>query len=583
MKYTYAQARNASAKMLLMGLALSFILVGTVAGMPPHPELRKGIAASEVAEAEYVDQLRLMREKGVNAPDDALKSAIGKGFMPLAAESPVPFRVLALLVDFSDNVHATSGSYFDSLLFDADDNSVRNYYGEVSYGRIDLITIDMPSTTGWFRAPEPYDYYVDGQRGIYGDYPNNTQKLIEDLVDAADAYVDFSDYDNTGDGLVDALIVVHSGPGAEYTWDDNDIHSHKWGIVPRMKDGVYVQSYTIQPEYMSSPRDMTIGVFCHELGHIFGLPDLYDTDYSSQGVGAWCLMSYGAWNGPGADGSSPSHPSAWCRKMLGFANVVNVVANTNNQAIVAVEDSGAVFRLWNSGDTTGSEYFLVENRQMTGYDTYLPSSGLLVWHIDETKFHTTDNDAEWWPGLSGANHYLVALEQSDGSFHLEHDMNSGDAGDPFPGTTQKTGFSPSTSPASDSYQDGSTFVAVENISASHMTMHADLIVGLAAGLNDDEDELLPGRIDLAQNYPNPFNPTTTIGFSVTRSDRATLEIFNVAGRKVKILLDEFVQPGVTSLTWDGADENGRPVASGIYLYRLKCCEEQEVRKMVLVR
>jgi ribonuclease HII len=92
--------------------------------------------------------------------------------------------------------------------------------------------------------------------------------------------------------------------------------SHKWGLnTPKVVDGVYVQTFTVQPEYWATPGDMTIGVYAHELGHGLGLPDLYDVDYTSQGVGKWCLMSGGSWNG--YLGNSPAHPSAWCLKEMG--------------------------------------------------------------------------------------------------------------------------------------------------------------------------------------------------------------------------------------------------------------------------
>jgi len=86
-------------------------------------------------------------------------------------------------------------------------------------------------------------------------------------------------------------MIVHAGRGAEYTGSLNDMWSHKWSIIPRACDGVSVSDYTVMPEYWSSPGDMTIGVFCHELGHAFGLVDLYDTDNSSYGTGYWSLMS----------------------------------------------------------------------------------------------------------------------------------------------------------------------------------------------------------------------------------------------------------------------------------------------------
>ena len=328
-----------------------------------------------------------------------------KSTLQLSGETVTNKKILAILVDFSDNTASVASTFFDSLMFDTLGNTVRNYYRENSYDQIDIITSNNPSILGWQRAPQTYAYYVNGQNGT-GSYPNNTQKLVEDLIAMIDASVDFSEYDNDNDGWVDALAIIHSGPGAEKTGSSNDIWSHAWGISPQLRDGVYISSFSVQPEYLSNPGDQTIGVYCHEFGHaLFGLPDLYDTDYTSKGIGFWGIMSYGSWLGPSNNGGCPSHFCAWSKYKAGFLTPTNVTTNQINVDIPNVEENQKVYRLWNSG-TIGNEYFLVENRQKTGFDSYLPSSGLLIWHIDDGKLGD-DNDKEWWTGQSASNHYLM--------------------------------------------------------------------------------------------------------------------------------------------------------------------------------
>jgi flagellar hook assembly protein FlgD len=114
-------------------------------------------------------------------------------------------------------------------------------------------------------------------------------------------------------------------------------------------------------------------------------------------------------------------------------------------------------------------------------------------------------------------------------------------------------------------------------------MTADLVVGLAADITDDNNHLLPLHIELSQNYPNPFNPTTRIEFSVSQAGPVRLDIFNIAGQRVRTLLDGYVGPGTTTVDWDALDGSGDPVASGVYLYRLISDDEKVVRKMTLVR
>lgn len=264
---------------------------------------------------------------------------------------------------------------------------------------------------------------------------------------------------------------------------------------------------------------------------------------------------------------------------MGFVSPLVVTTNISSQAISSVETGGQVFRLWNSG-AIGSEYFLVENRQKTGYDAYLPGSGLLVWHIDESK---TGNAQEWWPGQPNGSHYLVAAEQADGLFELEHKIDQGDAADPFPGSLGKTTFDAASSPNSDSYSAGTTLVRIDNISPSAGTMYADLVVGIAAGLEGKDEPSLPVGIQLSQNYPNPFNPVTTISFEVSGSTHATLEILNLLGQHVATLYNGPKVPGAESVIWDGKDTGGRDVPSGVYFYRLTSGDRQQVRKMILLR
>ncbi len=554
---------------------------------PPHPDLAADIAAGLRPAPYYLENIDGLHARGISTGMSMRQSAGGSAKL---VEGRAPgltgtFKALAVLVKFSDKPSGVNGVYFDSLLFDSIGTTVRDFYNEISYGQLDLITVNLPSSLGWRTAPQTYAWYVNGQNAT-GPYPQNSQRLTEDLVDQIDPLVDFSQYDNDGDGYVDVLIVIHAGSGAEMTGSPNDIWSHKWGIFPRLKDGVYISDYTIQPELWISAGDMTIGVYAHELGHAFGLPDLYDTDGSSStGIGTWGIMGYGSWNGPGGMGGSPSHPCAWSRVQMGFAAATNVTQNVDGQAIAAVETSGEIYRLWTAGSAS-SEYFLIENRRKTGYDSYLRGEGLLIWHIDDAKatLNNLDNSQEWWPGLPAAQHLRVALEQADGLWEIEKGLDYGDGNDVFPGGLGRRVFDAISTPSSDSYLSGGSFVKLDNISNSGAVMTADLIVGLAAGVDPDDPSVLPAAIELAQNYPNPFNPATSIGFELNQAARISLEIYNIAGQRVRTLLDAWVEAGLTTLTWDGRDHANEPVASGVYLYRVTADSgANQVRKMVLLK
>jgi len=552
-------------------------------GAPPHPNLLKETAAGKKPVSYFMTHEKDLRAAGVNTGKNPYitDARASKPTVDAAGAVIGQFNILAVLVRFPDKNSATAASFFDALMFEASQVSVRHYYRDASYGQLDIVTVNMPSSIGWLTAPQTYSYYTNGASGMdpYA-YPQNAQGLVEDVVAMIDGAIDFSSYDNNNDGYVDAMMVIHAGPGAEVTGSDDDIWSHQWAIYPyATNDGVFVSNYTMQPEYMLAPGDQTIGVFVHELGHAFGLPDLYDTDYSSQGVGVWCVMSAGGWLGPDFDGSVPCHPCAWARIQLGFASQTPITANINGQEISEVKATGDIFRLWTAG-VAGNEYFLVENRQRTGYDTYLPASGLQIWHIDEAM---ECNDDEWYPGQNPVYHYLVAMEQCDGQYSMELCADVGDPGDVFPGTGCGNTFNGLTPTNSNSYTQGPTLVAVENISSSGTVMTADLRVSLAGGTDGDNGDVLPIAFSLSQNYPNPFNPTTTVSFYSPDPGYATVEVYNTLGYNVKTLLTGNVSAGYTDVVWDGTNDAGDQVASGIYLYKVEINDEKQVKKMVLVR
>jgi immune inhibitor A len=439
------------------------ISVSLALAMPPHPRVLQMIDNGEIEKPIFMQDPTFFEKKGIEQ---------GLAHRLAAMDTPTgQFKAIALLVSFSDKPAQVTGTYFDNLIFGSTGNTVNDYYDEVSYGTLDIITMNLPSTIGWINnMPQTYAYYVDGQYG-FGSYPQNAQRLTEDAVNLANPVVDFSQYDNDNDGEVDALFIIHAGRGAEYSGNVNDIWSHAWVCHnDPYVDGVYVDRYSMEPEYWSSPGDMTCGVYVHELGHVFGLPDLYDYDYDSRGLGNWTAMAGGSWNG--ASGSSPAHLDAYCRSFLGFADPINVTGAISSAQIPAVEDTSVIYRLWRDG-TQGTEYFLVENRQRTGYDAYIPWHGLMIYHVDET---VGGNDNQWYPGYTSNGHYKVALEQADGDWDLEHDSNGGDNGDPYPGTSNNHTFNNSSTPDSKDYSFDSTKVAVLNVSSSGALMTADLLV-----------------------------------------------------------------------------------------------------------
>ena len=223
-------------------------------------------------------------------------------------------------------------------------------------------------------------------------------------------------------------MIIHAGGGDELRYQPDEFTAvHWWTTAPVPVDGVFGRHFTLNPEGGG------IGIFCHELGHLMGLPDLYDkVSPPSAGIGQWSLMCGGI--AVGAEGI-PVDFDAWSKTRLGFVNVVPVFYDRDAVTIPPSSVTDKVYRLWGNG-ADGSEYFLLENRQKSGLDRVLPGQGIMIYHIDDRV-----------PGNDSAEHYKVALEQADGLYQLEGEpATSSTTGTPAIRSTRATCSRPTPSP-----------------------------------------------------------------------------------------------------------------------------------------
>jgi immune inhibitor A len=362
-------------------------------------------------------------------------------------------RLLVLLVDFADNRGTRPAADLRDMLFSQGTyptGSMYDFYKENSYDQLHI----EGDVVGWLRLPQPYSYYVNGENGTSDtNYPHNAQKMVEDALVEAVKTVDFRQFDADGDKFLDGLFVVHAGGGAEGAPNQasraQKIWSHQWNITrPFVSNGVTAYAY------LTVPEDCRVGVCCHEFGHMLGLPDLYDTTYASEGVGVWCVMGAGSWND---NGLTPGHFCAWSKARLKWLTP-SVVKTAKTLSLAPVErDKRAVYRLWTKGKS-GSEYFLLENRQRSGFDAKLPGDGLLIWRIDDAN-HNNNHPGDYWVGLL----------QADGRRDLELGRNRGDAGDPYPGTSKTRKVDGTTTPSTRDHLGNVTGVAVTSIAVKNGT------------------------------------------------------------------------------------------------------------------
>lgn len=412
--------------------------------------------------------------------------------------------VPVLLGSYSDVSFKYSASEFSKILFTGPHSTgtLTEYYTEISYGQF-YMTGDI---LGWYAMPRDFNYYVHdgGDRNAGLEYGG--PDFVIDVIVVADETVDFSKYVRSTDAsyaYVPQIMVVHTGSDAA-TGADN-IWSHRWNIRWRLNqrktnpgeaiidptrvlsNGMYktndmyegkpvviIGDYAIQPEMEGQSNTngplVEIGVFAHEFGHVLGLPDLYDTDYTSEGLGNWCLMAAGSYGGDGRSPEYPSHMSAWCKETLGWITPTVVSSYMKQKEISSTTQNPEIYKL-NYRNTPGGQYWLVENRQKTGFDRNLATSGLLIFHIDPTGIQSNEN------------HPRVDLEQADGRRDLNNGRNRGDDGDPYPGSANNRNFDGFTTPDSRNYALQQSYVGVRKISSSGSVMKADLDVGTRAYVN----------------------------------------------------------------------------------------------------
>ena len=394
-------------------------------------------------------------------------------------------KVLAIFVDFQDVAGSQTPEDVGEIIFSQAPGtpSIHNFYGENSYGRT---TVVGNTTNQWYRSSRAMNYYGADDTGV-DDANVPIYCLVVEAVRAADPDVDFREYDTDSSGEVDHLIVVHAGNGQEGSLISTLIWSHHWAIIdPRSCPGESSASLQVDGvqvrEYLMAAETSPLGVFVHEFGHDFDLPDLYDTTGQTAGIGEWGVMGTGSWNG---EGSIPAQFTAWSKAQLGWLELTVVADALVPASIPALATAPVAFKLPVKESFRGEEYFIVENRQPTGFDVGLPGSGLLIWHVDET-FRDNNNP----------NRRLLDLEEADDGLGLGSADNPTQSSDPW--RNNPLGFTAETVPNSADNTGARTGWKVSGISPSGPVMQANLSIGVAVDVLV-LDITRPSFVPLSQN------------------------------------------------------------------------------------
>ncbi|MCP4151628.1 MAG: M6 family metalloprotease domain-containing protein [bacterium] len=380
-------------------------------------------------------------------------------------------EVLVLLVGFTDVPFQLPQADFDGLMNQAGfqgTGSFKEYHQDNSFGQLNLTT----TVVGPFTTANNMAYYGRNR----GNYDARPRQMVAEALDAAEAGgLDFSSFDNDGDGNVDGIIVIHSGYDEAAGAPASSIWSHAWdlGNLARTYDGVTISKYCTSPELagISGTNITDIGVLVHEFGHNLGLPDTYDTDYGqgggqAYGLGYYDVMADGCWNN---GGYTPANHTAYAKISLGWQTAVVLDGTPTSITLPDSHSNNISYRI----DTaTANEYFLLENRQQVGWDAYIEGHGLLIYHIDGDYVDQNSYDLNANP-----NHQGIDLEEADGT----EDWGVEAAGDPFPGTTGNTSFNGTSSPAAVSWAGDATNVPLINIAENGGVIAFDVGTGGTGG------------------------------------------------------------------------------------------------------
>ena len=421
-------------------------------GLRPHLQLTPETARQEA-------QRSPLRQEGPSRWQTRReeKKAVRRALMPTAAAGELPagtitvgnFVGLCILIRFPDVAATIPVAAINSFCNQAgysgygNNGSVRDYFFDNSKGKLNYTNV----VTQYYTAAHNRAYYTDPAIA----YGTRARELIVEALNWLKAQgFNFNQLTSDGSGYVNALNVFYAGPTVN-NWAQG-LWPHSWhlGAPFDVGGGKKMSDYQIT----NIGSELTLRTFCHENGHmVCDYPDLYDYDSgaaASAGLGNYCLMCYGGNN------KNPVQICAYLKNESGWATKAVAITPGITATLSAANNDFYIYA------KSATEYLIMENRQKTGRDTFLPGAGLAIFHVDENG---SNNNEQRTPAL----HYECSLVQADNRFDLEKNANTGDGDDLF-GAPTKIEFSDSTSPSSKWWDGGNSGLRINAVSAPGAVM-----------------------------------------------------------------------------------------------------------------
>lgn len=361
-------------------------------------EAQKPAAAARRARAEQGRVARLARVKNsLKGADDKMRGLGGDHITYKGVK-----KGLVVLVDFKNKKFADGHDleYYKNVINGKDFSdeeegyvgSVRDYFLAQSNGQFEL-DFDV---VGPVTMSKNYGYY--GNDGAY-QKDEKVYEMIKEACDGIQDKVNLKDYDWDGDGEADQVFFLYAGLGQASGGSASTIWPHEselryWpcGVLSYStgKINTYACANELQPETQGSSRYISagIGTICHEFSHCLGFADMYDTTGSGgYGMSVFDVMDQGSYNG---NGFVPCNYTAFERIYAGWVEAIELESPATVKDMKSVSDYGRPFIMYNYKNT--NEYFLMENRQNTGWDKGLyGSNGLLIVHVNYVPSRWANN------------------------------------------------------------------------------------------------------------------------------------------------------------------------------------------------
>lgn len=303
----------------------------------------------------------------------------------------------------------------------------------------------------------------------YGEGKNDKMSLlIPDVCKAIDENINFKDYDQNNDGKVDLIYIIYAGYSASWGNNSTDCIWPKSGTGSfGTYDGKSVYRFGVSNELNYTPDYSVngekknvingIGLFCHEFSHCMGMPDLYTTDAApeetqnanNQEMEYWSIMDIGTYL---VDGHIPNAYTAWEREFFGWMEIEDITdADAQVIEMKAIDKGGKAYRIRNTNDESGNEYYVLENIQNYGWNTSQLGHGMLAMHVDYDAniFSLASNSVN-----NVLGHPRMTILAADGlllNYASVKDKETYNifkeqaGGDPFPGTSNVTELTDETS------------------------------------------------------------------------------------------------------------------------------------------